>query len=289
MSSISASVVIPTFNRLASIGTALESVQSQTVPPLEIIVVDDGSDDGTADRVLDYARRDRRIQLLSHDRRKGAQAARNTGIRAARGDWIAFLDSDDRWLPRSLELRVERARATGANVVHSECLVIRDDGAPREFGVQPLEGNVYRQLLIQPGPVYPALLVDRMTLRGIGRLDERILSHHEWDTCLRLAKRWPFAFVKEPTFIYDCRGTDTLSRNDRFSAIGYEQVFRKHTGAILAHAGPRALSQHYLNSATLLRRVGRIDAARSRRLLATILWPLRRRSIQRCFTGLLSE
>src|SRR5262245_24730960 len=97
------SVVIPTFNRAHLITGAIESVLAQTLPPLEIIVVDDGSTDDTPERLAPYLDR---IVFLGQENR-GVSAARNAGIQAARGNLIAFLDSDDVWHPRKIEIQAE--------------------------------------------------------------------------------------------------------------------------------------------------------------------------------------
>jgi glycosyltransferase involved in cell wall biosynthesis len=107
------SVVIPAHNRCGPIQHAIQSVLVQSYSDLELIVVDDGSNDDTARIVEGYIRKDSRIRLISHGYRKGAQAARNAGIKAANGEWIAFLDSDDQWLPDSLNSRLRLAMTRG--------------------------------------------------------------------------------------------------------------------------------------------------------------------------------
>src|SRR5688572_2890462 len=89
------SVVIPVFNRPLAVLQAIESVLAQTVQDFELIVVDDGSDDGTPDTLAGLT--DPRIRIVRHPQRRGGSAARNTGIRAAAADYVAFLDSDDEW------------------------------------------------------------------------------------------------------------------------------------------------------------------------------------------------
>src|SRR5271165_4480269 len=98
----SVSVIIPTFNRASTIGKAIASVVSQTFQDFELIVIDDGSTDETADVLLSFANT---IRLIRQENR-GVSAARNAGIRAARGRWIAFLDSDDEWHRDKLALQV---------------------------------------------------------------------------------------------------------------------------------------------------------------------------------------
>src|SRR5262249_18357502 len=160
----------------------LRSVQGQSRPDWEAIVVDDGSSDGTADVVARLAQEDDRLVLHRHERNRGAQAARNTGVRHARGSWIAFLDSDDQWLPDSLRLRLEAAAHAGVEVVHSAGYRTREDGTTVPHKVPPLEGWIYRALLCAPGPMFQGLLVTRQALARIGGLDERIVALQEWDT-----------------------------------------------------------------------------------------------------------
>jgi len=97
------SVVIPAYNAAGTIGRALDSVIAQTHPAREILVVDDGSTDRTAQVVSEYGGR---VEYLYQDN-AGPGAARNAGIRAAHGEWIAFLDADDEWLPHRLALQAE--------------------------------------------------------------------------------------------------------------------------------------------------------------------------------------
>ena len=237
-------VVVPAFNRAATLERCLHSVQAQSYPRWETVVVDDGSTDGTAEVAGRIARQDARVRVVRHTGRRGAQAARNSGIHAARGEWIAFLDSDDEFLPRSLELRLHRAIETRTEVVHSACQVRYADGAVRPYHVPRLTGRVYATLLKREGPVFPALLVKRSALERIGYLDERVIAFQEWDTAIRLARHYEFAFEPEPTFIYNCDGADAMSKDLRRNGRAYQQVVRKHFAAMLRHGGPGAMAEH---------------------------------------------
>jgi glycosyltransferase involved in cell wall biosynthesis len=141
------SVVVPAYNRGGTIARSLESISAQTYQNWQAIVVDDGSADATAEIVGTLAREDARFRLIRHAHNRGAQAARNTGIRAARGSWIAFLDADDQFLPDSLRVRLLAARAEGRWVVHSGCNMIDRDGDARPYRVPALSGWIYPQLL----------------------------------------------------------------------------------------------------------------------------------------------
>ena len=276
------SVIIPVRNRETLIERAIRSVLAQTAPVLEVIVVDDGSTDNTPSMVASLAREEDRIHFLQHASSRGAQAARNTGIRAAKGEWIAFLDSDDLWLPKSLETRVALAMKNGLHVVHSECHVLWPESTElQRFGVPGMQGHIYKELLRKPGPMFQGLLVSNEALSRIGFLEETIVSYQEWDTAIRLAKYYDFGFVPEPMFLYDCRHADTISKDALRQAKGYEQVFRKHLWPIFRSLGPKALARHYQTVAQVYSEAGDSDNARRCLMNAFLLWPFRPRTILR--------
>lgn len=245
-------VVIPTYNRSNYIRRAIQSVQDQSVHDFEILVVDDGSSDITGEIVAEKAYADQRIRYLRHPVNRGAMAARNTGAKAAQGEWVAFLDSDDEWLTNSLELRLLDAEQRKVQVVHSECYIEYVSTKGRSlFGVPPSCGMVYKEFLRRPGPVFPALLIHLSALKAIDYLDESIVSYQEWDTSIRLAKNCEFGFVSEPTFIYYRHPDNAISYDIVRNARGYEQVVRKHADEILRVRGRKALGDHYLVAASI--------------------------------------
>jgi glycosyltransferase involved in cell wall biosynthesis len=244
MSNALVTVVVPSFNRASTIEAALRSIQRQTCALWEAVVVDDGSVDNSADRVAQFAREDSRIRLISHGHNRGAQAARNTGIDDARTKWIAFLDSDDEWIPESLELRLDAAHRNRLHVIHTGAYVIRENGDKSLYEVPAIQGWIYTQLLKRPGPMFQGLLVAKEAFTKIGGLDERIVALQEWETTIRLAKHYRFGFVAAPTFVWDCRGSHTITKDRRRDAMGYEQVVRKHFFSML-RTGPATLSTHY--------------------------------------------
>ena len=238
------SVVLPAFNRARTIERSLQSVREQTYTHWEAVVVDDGSTDATAEVTAALARGDSRIRLVRHATRRGAQAARNTGIHASRGEWIAFLDSDDELLSSSIESRLRRGLRERCAVVHSACHVRYEDGAVKPYWVPRLCGQIYSNLLRHEGPVFPGLLVTRAALERIGYLDERIIAFQEWDTAIRLARHFEFAFEPEATFIYNCDSADAMSKDLLRNGRAYEQVVGKHVLRMLWHGGPAAMAQH---------------------------------------------
>ena len=274
------SIVVPAFNRGFIIREALESILKQTYQDWEALIVNDGSTDDTSEVVKEYTTKDSRICLIEHDRQKGAQAARNSGISNIRGTWIAFLDSDDRWLPHSLETRLKLTQKGLHQVVHSDCY-IRSPGSNEleRFGVPPMQGQIYKELLRRPGPMFPGLLASKEALGRIGPLDETIVSYQEWDTAIRLAKHYAFGFVLEPTFLYDCRHADTISKDLLRAAEGYEQVFTKHLWSIFRFLGPNALAWHYQTAAGLYFEAGDENNAHHCLRRAFLFSPLRPKAI----------
>ena len=185
------SVVIPTHNRAHLLSRAINSVLAQTFSDYEIIVIDDGSTDHTRGIVDRF--RGSRIRLLRLERNWGASRARNLGIQAAHGDWVAFLDSDDEWLPRKLELQVARLQETNnshATVVY--CLCDQYDGSTKRTVPSTgrlHEGDVFDHLLRnRRPPTASAFVVKRSCLLRIGGFDEGFPSSNDIDLWLRLAQ-----------------------------------------------------------------------------------------------------
>ncbi len=262
-SAINISVVVPVYNRGTTIRRCLESVFGQTVSPYEIIVVDDGSTDNTASVVRSIG--DERLRLIAMPSNRGAQAARNVGIANARGNYIAFLDSDDEWLPEKLELQVrEIAEGQEPRVIHGGALTLTEgQRARRPFPVPKLDGSVYKDLLSRPGPLYPCLLVPKRCFEEIGFLDEQTPSYQEWDTCIALARKFDFVFVDKPLMIYHTHGGETISRDRIREAKGWQYVVEKYKAEMLHHIGRTALARHYERIATLYLRAG--DLARAKK------------------------
>src|SRR6266851_6749150 len=166
------SVIIPAHNREAYLPAAIDSVLAQTFSDWELVVVDDGSEDGTATVAQAYACKDSRVRWIRHSQKRGAQAARNSGIHAGSGRWVAFLDSDDRWLADSLEVRLQSATTNSVQVVHSDCYILKPDKAEvcpaggmskqeetlERVGLRPLQGHIYKEVLRQPGPMFQGML-----------------------------------------------------------------------------------------------------------------------------------
>jgi glycosyltransferase involved in cell wall biosynthesis len=243
----SISVIVPTYNRAKTIRYCLDSVLAQTFKPLEIIVVDDCSTDETAAEVNSYSNPGVRYIVLGKN--SGAQAARNCGIREAKGDWIAFQDSDDEWLPDKLEKQVHALAEVGFDlwtVVHTNAIWL-DISTGRRLPIElpVVEGdNVYPLLLNRPAPMFQGMLVSRQAIEKIGLLDEKVPSYQEWDASICLAKYCRFIYLKETLFIYYMHG-ETMSNDMKRDIHGYQYIIDKYKNEIIKHCGSEALGNHY--------------------------------------------
>ena len=168
------SVIIPTYNRVYLLGRAIRSVLTQTYQDFEIIVVDDGSTDNIEDVVTNF--NDSRIKYIRHEKNKGGAVARNTGIKAARSKYSAFLDSDDEWLSDKLKQQIECLENSDeeVGVVYCEFYSQDDNSGFMEEPPNPdlYTGDVYKYLLGGWCPVSTSLfLVDHQLLIKVGLFD----------------------------------------------------------------------------------------------------------------------
>ena len=198
------SVIIPTYNRALTIGRAIMSVLNQTYHDFEIIVIDDASTDNTKEKVNSLS--DIRIKYISHSENKGAAAARNTGIKKAKGKYIAFLDSDDEWLPQKLKEQVNTIMGTTekVGVVYTGTYRMIKDKIyyipnPK---IDKKEGDIYRNLLLGKYLIpTPSAMVKKSVFEKLGVFDETLLALEELDLWLRISKQFHFEYISVPLVI----------------------------------------------------------------------------------------
>jgi glycosyltransferase involved in cell wall biosynthesis len=210
------SAVIATYNQARFLPAALDSVLGQTLTDLEVIVVDDGSTDETP-QVLARYRSDPRIRV-ERIVNSGPAAARNHGWRRARAPLVAFLDSDDVWLPEKLERQRERFAANSAlAVVYARRLLLDGAGRERPYDHPPLfRGAVLPQLFLTNFICLSSAVVRREALEQSGGFDERIKSAscEDYDLWLHLARDHPFDYVDEALVLYRTDGQPAPSRSE---------------------------------------------------------------------------
>ena len=248
------SVVIPAYNAARLIGAAIESVLAQTRPVAEIVVVDDGSTDGTAEVATGFGEQ---VRCLRQDN-AGPSAARNTGIEAATGEWIAFLDTDDSWLPSKVEAELEVLTA------HPELAWIGVNHLLRDFatGEDTVRFDPERAgKLLDGGPVLPdfveaacaglgwdpvGLLVRRDVLLEAGGFRAGLHYAEDLDLCLAIARRHPaIGFVAEPSAVHLVGRTGSLSSRAPVAAqmATLRTIYDRHRPWAVARDGGHHLAR----------------------------------------------
>ena len=206
------SVVIPTYNRAELLADAIGSVQRQTFEDWELLVVDDGSTDDTR-TVMDGFLADKRIRYVRQENR-GQSAARNLGLRHARAPLIAFLDSDNRWLPDKLERQMRfLADHPEVDVVYGETERLGSDGSTWPSPVRERHsGTVWRPLLTKNFINFNTSVVRRERLIAIGGFDEALRGGEDYDLWLRLSPDCTFQFLPGVVTQYRIEG-DRVTHN----------------------------------------------------------------------------
>jgi len=206
------SVIIPTYNRAAYLQKALQSVKEQTYQSLEIIVIDDGSTDDTGEMLKNY---EGQLRYFYQENR-GISGARNAGIKRARGEFIAFLDSDDYWLPDKTvqQLALFKQHPEYA-LVAARCASIRLDGSYREKNRPGKSGWVLEDLFKANFIRTSAAMIKQECFENIGLFDEELRECEEYDLWLRIAAQYPVGFINKSLAVYvdnpDGASTDSLT------------------------------------------------------------------------------
>jgi glycosyltransferase involved in cell wall biosynthesis len=196
------SVIIPTYNRAGKIARSVKSVLRQTYAPLEIVVVDDGSTDDTTSVVGAIVRNHGNV-TYHHQPNRGCAAARNEGLRLARGELLAFLDSDDAWLPKAAESLVDALLATGADFVYSPAIESYADGQSRvNHPVAAGRPEAFAQEhFLETNVRNGAFMFRRSVLATVPGLDEGLTHNEDSDFIQRLAIRCRAAYTEVPTVV----------------------------------------------------------------------------------------
>jgi len=204
------SVVIPTYDRADVLRRAVDSALAQTHDDLELVVVDDGSTDDTEAVVRGYE--DDRVRYVAHETNRGANVARNTGIEAARGEYVAFLDSDDEWVPGKLAVQLERIDEAGAVAAVCDCEQTLDGvGGRVRTGAAavlsrfdddgPEVGREEMAAAVLAGAVHPAagstLVVETDVARAVGGFDESLDRFQDPEIVVRICGEGRVVYVDE--------------------------------------------------------------------------------------------
>ena len=220
------SVIIPVYNRVKVIDRSINSVINQTYPINEIIVIDDGSNDGTYDLV----KRNFPQVILKYQENKGVSNARNVGIKLAKSKWIAFLDSDDEWLPKKVEEQISLLNINlSFKICHTDEVWIRN-----QVRINPMEkhrkygGDIYNKCLplcvISPS----SIIIHKDIFNDIGLFDEELPVCEDYDMWLRICSKYSVLFLDQKLINKYGGHDDQLSKKywgmDRFRLIALEKM-----------------------------------------------------------------
>lgn len=217
------SVIIPTYQRLETLPRAIDSVLSQSFNDFELIVVDDGSSDGTAEYLKQLQEKEPRLRVIQQENH-GVSAARNHAIEVANGKWLAFLDSDDEWLAKKLQMQMELAQIRPElKIIHGEEIWIRrgrrvnPHKKHKKFG-----GRVFRHCLalclISPS----AVIINKEIFQKIGSFNEDYVVCEDYDLWLRITAQYDVGFIEEPIIKKYGGHSDQLST--KYFAMDYWRV-----------------------------------------------------------------
>jgi glycosyltransferase involved in cell wall biosynthesis len=203
------SVIIPTYNRAHLLPRSIESVLNQTYKDFELIIVDDGSNDNTDEVVNKYIKKDNRIKYIKFEKNKGGNVARNAGINHSRGEYIAFLDSDDEWLSKKLERQISvfhKSKIENLGLVYCGSYAIKEKKIQKIFPYR--KGEVFEDLLktniiIGGGS---GVIIKKTCFENCGKFDENIILRYggsqEYEMWIRIAKKYNFDFTLDHLIKY---------------------------------------------------------------------------------------
>lgn len=237
------SIIMPAYNAERYVADAIRSVLAQTYRDWELVVVDDGSKDGTGEVVRALAARDARIRYVAREN-GGQAAARNTGIRASRGTLVAFLDADDLWVEEKLELQLRALAETGADVLSSNGFVFEDDNTSVEaYELSTVPGRtegaeMFRLLYAFNRIQIQSVLVRRELLEKVGLFDEdrRYQNCEDYDLWLSLAAAGALFYGMEEQLI-------KYRRHSAASTHRLSNVLRPMVEVKKKHGRPDALGE----------------------------------------------
>jgi glycosyltransferase involved in cell wall biosynthesis len=265
MSCPAISIVVPVYNRADLLNRALNSALVQTYQNFEVLVVDDGSNDNPEIVVEEID--DPRLRCLRHPDNLGGAAARNTGIASARGEYIAFLDSDDEWLPHKLEsqMRVFRDADTRLGVVYTRAWI--DDGQTRHLGRKPTKrGDIYEYEIRGDYVTQTSTwLVRSECFEKVGNFDIDLPSRQDYDMSLRISRLFHYDFLVDPLVILYIASANRITSDVGKRIQGSLKVLAKIKGDInhlSKHAQKKILSYHMYAIGRFCIKSGELDLAR---------------------------
>lgn len=247
------SVIVPTLDRPETLHEALHSILRQTFRDFEIVVVNDGGE--SVDPVIDSLKAGDRIVSIRHEANRGLAAARNTGIRAARGEFIAFLDDDDLYYPDHLETLVGALSEDGCRAAYTDAMrahVSKDAGGrrvsmmdrPYAYDISPDD------LLLQNYFPVNCAMIRRDCLEKAGLFDESLTSHEDWDLWIRVSRETPFRHIPRVTceFSWWADGGSMTTRGQADMVRTRKAIYEKYASWVAERPDIRAEQERLLEN-----------------------------------------
>jgi glycosyltransferase involved in cell wall biosynthesis len=274
------SVIMPCFNHALFVEKSIESVLAQSVGDLELIVVDDCSRDHSREIIAQYAKNDRRVRAIQHERNLGASRSRNDGIRVAEGEYLAFCDADDIWMPTKLARQLELMETHPMHdVAYCDAEIIDEHGErtgerfSHEFPVPgDGSGRLFDELCTRNFINMQTVVLRRKSLGATARFDEHIKWVEDWLFWVRIAQDHSFIYTKEVLAEYRVHQKSTGRSQRRGNKINRLKVFRRilqnypgipsasqsavyyHMGMVLVELGRQSYARLYFARSFAVRR-----------------------------------
>ncbi len=268
------SIIIPTYNRNNILKRAIKSALNQTFQDFEIIVIDDASTKSPEKLITSF--NDSRIKYFCHESNRGANAARNTGIKLSSGKYIAFLDSDDEWVPDKLECQIKHLENLPVKVGahYSGSTTVSPEGVVLSHRIPSASGDILSKLLTGNcvGPL-SSVMVRRSALDHAGFFDEHLPSSQDWDLYIRIAYHYHFSVTPTPLLRYHLTG-DSITKNLKAKALGRKMILNKYEDQIKKN--PLAFSWQLTRTGHYYCRAGLTDEGHREFLRAIRVYPLSR-------------
>ena len=229
------SAIIPNYNYAQYVGEAIDSVLDQTYPNIEVVVVDDGSSDGSREILEGYGDR---IKVILQEN-QGVSAARNNGVKASEGRYLAFLDADDAWLPTKIQKQVDALNnSQNPGLVHVGVAEIDADGKVIRERLDGLEGDVQKELLLIERSVIlgggSGSMITRQVFNEVSGFDEGLSTSADWDMFVRICGLHEAVFVPEVLLKYRIHLSNmhgNLAAMEHDMLRGLEKAFSSNASA----------------------------------------------------------
>jgi glycosyltransferase involved in cell wall biosynthesis len=237
-SKLKISVYITSYNQKEFLKDAIESVLNQTLPPYEIIIVDDYSDDGSQELILDYAKSYSTIRYSFHSTNRGVAQVRCTALEMVEGDYVTYLDGDDVYLPRKLEIESQIILSESCDIAFSNNIYVREDDLNSVQWIwahNPIDLKSHESMFVKTlGRFYPRDSLFRMELvnynflKEIGFHDPELKLYEDYDLRIRMSQKGTFGYSLEPTtkIRISSHGLSTLPKASHLEAFRY--IFIKY-------------------------------------------------------------